>query len=274
VVLPADNHVHSEWSWDALAFGSMDGSCARAVELGLPAIAFTEHADWTPWTVRPEEMFPAIVPHQQPDGTIVPPPLRLDGYLESLDRCRRKYPDLRIVSGVELGEPHLHGAAVSELLTAGGFERVLGSLHCIQARGGRTEPAWLFKEQPPADVLRQYLAEIATLIEESDAFGVLAHIDYALREWAGPYDPADFEAEFRHALEVLAASDRAMEINTSGVLRPELVRWWAESGGRAVSFGGDSHRPAELGRGLAAAVDLAEAHGFRAGRDHRDFWYR
>ena len=37
---PPDDHTHTEWSWDARS-GSMEGSCARAVELGLPSIAFT-----------------------------------------------------------------------------------------------------------------------------------------------------------------------------------------------------------------------------------------
>ncbi len=49
-MLPPDNHVHSEWSWDARS-GSMELTCQRAVELGLPAVAFTEHADYTPWTL-------------------------------------------------------------------------------------------------------------------------------------------------------------------------------------------------------------------------------
>jgi histidinol phosphatase-like PHP family hydrolase len=43
VVLPADGHVHSEWSWDA-PDGSMERTCARALDIGLPAVAFTEHA--------------------------------------------------------------------------------------------------------------------------------------------------------------------------------------------------------------------------------------
>lgn len=42
--------MHSEWSWDALK-GSMERTCARAVAIGLPAVAFTEHADYTTWTV-------------------------------------------------------------------------------------------------------------------------------------------------------------------------------------------------------------------------------
>ena len=53
-VLPPDSHVHSQWSWDALA-GSMEGTCQRAVEIGLPAVAFTEHADFTPWSLGPGE---------------------------------------------------------------------------------------------------------------------------------------------------------------------------------------------------------------------------
>jgi hypothetical protein len=36
-VLPADNHVHTQWSWAATG-GSMQKSCARALELGVPSI--------------------------------------------------------------------------------------------------------------------------------------------------------------------------------------------------------------------------------------------
>ena len=53
--LPSDGHVHTEWSWDAES-GSMEASCARAIELGLPSIAFTEHADFAPWVVEPESI--------------------------------------------------------------------------------------------------------------------------------------------------------------------------------------------------------------------------
>jgi histidinol-phosphatase (PHP family) len=41
----SDHHVHTEWSWDA-PNGSMEDSCRRAVEFGIPALAFTDHADW------------------------------------------------------------------------------------------------------------------------------------------------------------------------------------------------------------------------------------
>ena len=48
--LPPDNHVHTHWSWDTAETVTMRAACARAVALGLPAIAFTEHLDFTVWT--------------------------------------------------------------------------------------------------------------------------------------------------------------------------------------------------------------------------------
>ena len=52
-MLPPDNHVHSEYSWDALA-GSMERTCERAVEIGLPSVAFTEHADFSVSKMTPK----------------------------------------------------------------------------------------------------------------------------------------------------------------------------------------------------------------------------
>jgi histidinol phosphatase-like PHP family hydrolase len=52
--LPPDGHVHSEWSWDA-PNGSMEKTCSRAVEMGLPAVAFTEHADLLHGVYRAEQ---------------------------------------------------------------------------------------------------------------------------------------------------------------------------------------------------------------------------
>jgi histidinol-phosphatase (PHP family) len=42
-VLPADHHVHTQWSTDAL-HGSMRDACLRAIELGLPAVTFNPKA--------------------------------------------------------------------------------------------------------------------------------------------------------------------------------------------------------------------------------------
>ncbi len=276
MVLPADGHVHTEWSWDAPA-GSMERTCARALAIGLPAVAFTEHADYSTWKVIGSDLDGHEHLHAfvRPDGTLSPPRLDLNGYLECVQRCRYQFPDLRIITGVELGEPHQHSDVAAKLLDAGQFDRVLGSLHCLPAGSQFSEMPDLYRRRPADQVIRAYLAEIARLITGCDAFAVLAHIDYAVRYWpagAGPYDPDTFEDEFRHALRALADSVRALEVNTRGRLRPEIVRWWRQEGGTAITFGSDAHDPAAVARGFAEAAAMVEAHGFRPGRHPCDFW--
>jgi histidinol-phosphatase (PHP family) len=275
VTLPADGHVHSEWSYDARK-GSMQQSCARAIELGLPAIAFTEHVDHTAWRV-PLDAIDATEPFVSPEGLVTPPEFDVSGYLEAIEECRERFAGLRILSGIELGEPHWHPGAVAQVLAAGPFDRVLGSQHCLPDGGGFAEPPGLFRFRDPAGVVREYLAEAARLVAESGAFAVLAHVDYPVRYWpaaAGPFDATAFEEEFRHTLRALAHTGRVLEVNTRVPLCPEVVRWWREEGGSAVTFGSDAHDPTGLAYGFRAAAAMAETLGFRAGRHPHDFWTR
>ncbi len=271
---PADGHVHSEWSWDA-PLGSMEGACARAVEVGLPAIAFTEHLDHTRWAVETD------CPHADPflaalatDGLLTPPPFDATGYLEAIERCRARFPGLRILSGLEMGEPHWHAAACARVLGAGRFDRVLGSLHCLPDGDGFSEPPGLFTHRAADEIIRSYLAEVVRLVDGSDAFAVLAHIDYPIRYWPGPsFDPKAFEGEFREALRATARSGRALEINTRLPLDATILGWWRDEGGAAVSFGSDAHQPDLVADGFREAAAMAEAHGFRPGRPY-EFWVR
>jgi histidinol-phosphatase (PHP family) len=254
----------------------MERSCARAVELGLPAIAFTEHLDHTTLTTQ--------LPGPDSDGVTSPdtatrrhspPVLDVFGYLEALEVCRQQFLGLRIISGLEIGEPHWHAETVARLLKLGRFDRLLGSQHCLQLGDEYLQAPIIYRYQRAADVVRQYLAEVARLIAESQVFAVLAHIDFAVRFWpahAGPFDPRLFEDEFRHALRLLADTDRILEVNTRLTPFPELVRWWREEGGSTVSFGSDAHEPTGVARGFNEAVAMVEAHGFRPGRDPYDFW--
>src|ERR1700729_878926 len=94
---PADNHVHSQWSHDTGPGASMAAACARAVELGLPAVAFTEHLDFTEW--GPDDAISGT--GVRPNDQWGPRPLDVDGYLSSVDECRHRFPSLRILSGAE-----------------------------------------------------------------------------------------------------------------------------------------------------------------------------
>ncbi len=275
---PADGHVHTEWSWDAPS-GSMEQTCVRALELGLPAVAFTDHADYTRWPLADADLDEDQHLRRFTDelGVLTPPRLDAEGYLESIERCRARFPDLHILSGVELGEPHWHSPLAAALLRSGEFDRVLGSLHCLPMGEGFAEPPYLYQQRPAAEVMGAYLLEVPRLVAGFGDFAVLAHIDYPVRTWpanAGPFDVTAFEGEFRQALKSLADSGRALEVNTGGPLQPEVVRWWREEGGAAVTFGSDAHDPTGLAFAFTEAAAMVEAAGFRAGRHPFDFCLR
>jgi histidinol-phosphatase (PHP family) len=258
----------------------MQGTCARALELGVPVVSFTEHVDHTEWLIPADAL--AESDHLQKFATadgaaIAPPRFDVEGYLAAVDECRDRFPGLRILTGLEMGEPHWHAESLSAILARGSFERLLGSLHCLPHEDRFSEPGYLFTQRQPADVVREYLAEVPRLVAASDFFEVLAHIEYPVRYWPhgfGAFDWSAFEEEFRHALRALADGDRVLELNTGSGLVPELVQWWRDEGGRAISFGSDTHDPTRLAHRFAEATAMVEAIGFRAGKHPWDFWIR
>lgn len=199
------------------------------------------------------------------------------GYFDGIDRCRRKFPDLRIFTGVEFGQPHLFDAPAAQLLDLSELDRVNGSLHTLQIGEDRSEPNTLFRLWPANRVIWEYLAEVPRVAAGSDSFGVFTHIDYAVRFWptmeAGPFDPNRFEEGFRHAMGILADSGRALEMNTRR-LWSWIPQWCSEEGGRAVTFGSDAHVPGALAEKFPEAVAMVGHYGFRPGRRAEDFWTR
>jgi histidinol-phosphatase (PHP family) len=171
------------------------------------------------------------------------------------------------------------GAVTAELVDLSALDRVNGSLHTLPFRGHRSEPTTLFRELAnPADVIWAYLAEIPAMVDGGGNFQVFTHIDYAVRYWPteqnGPFDARPFEDGFRQAMRSIAASGRALEMNTGRPLRPWIPQWWSEEGGRAVSFGSDDHNTAGLAANFPEATALLESFGFRPGRRPEDFWTR
>ena len=257
-----DHHVHTEWSWDSER-GSMEQSCRRAIDLGLPSIAFTEHADWS-----------------RGDDSVVD----LRGYLKCIEDCRRRFPDLRILSGVELGEPHLHAESVREMLSIAPLDRVLGSVHFVRWGGeaaDASKPGFLRREVVD-EMFRGYLADVTAMLESDASFEVLAHLDYPKRYWPRErsYDEGRFEAEIRAALRAAARRGVALELNTTRggpierCLCPgaEVVKWWRQEGGRSLAFGSDAHSPDLVATGFDVATQVAEAAGFRPQEDPNGFW--
>jgi histidinol-phosphatase (PHP family) len=245
----------------------MEASCRKALELGLPAIAFTEHAD-----------FVEVHNGQHP--------VDVAGYLEAVERCRAAFPGLRILTGVELGEPHWFPERTAATLGAGDLDRVLGSVHCVRIDGRPVDMSQRVLTPELAHALmRDYLRETLALVESGQPFQVLAHLDYPKRYWPHrelPFRESDYEEEYRAVLRATARREAVLEVNTTrgvdhsrGLCPGRVVlSWWRDEGGRAVSFGSDAHEPAKVAAGFEAAAKVVEAAGFKPAKEPTDFWRR
>ena len=267
VPLPPDLHVHTEWSYDA-ARGDMERSCRRALEIGLPAIAFTDHADFV--KVHPEQYC-----------------VDIHGYLDAVERCRAKFRDLRILTGVELGEPHWFAKETAAILAAGPLDRVIGSVHCVRI-GDDLVDASQFPErtvEEQAAAVRTYFREVLDMLVSDQPFEALGHLDYPKRYWRPelpPYREEDYEDEIRAILRECVRRGVVLEANTTrndaGESRfcpgAKVIRWWHEMGGEAVSFGSDAHDPDRIAAGFELATEIVQAAGFKPSSDPMALWRR
>src|ERR1700739_4609167 len=130
---PMDSHVHTQWSWDAPAEASRVRSCEQALAAGVPAVAFTDHLDFTVCTDG--DLIAAE--HIDPRPYAAMHLLDVPGYLASVQECRERFPDLRIFTGAEIGEAHLWAASARAVVARAGFDRILGSLHASPFAGKR-----------------------------------------------------------------------------------------------------------------------------------------
>jgi len=108
-------------------------------------VAFTDHLDFTTWTDGDQIGAMDLDPHRYARMHL----LDIGGYLATLDDCRQRFPELRILSGVEIGEAHLWAASAAATVAKagpGGPDRILGSLHAIPHEGRLRAADDLFRQ--------------------------------------------------------------------------------------------------------------------------------
>jgi histidinol phosphatase-like PHP family hydrolase len=114
----------------------------------LRSVAFTDHADFTVWTVLADgaSLPPPLRDHLS-GGILTPPELDLDGYQQCLERCRDKFRELKIWSGVELSEPHWHPGRAASLLRRGRFDLVVCGLHSLRRASVTLPPVLVLRSK-------------------------------------------------------------------------------------------------------------------------------
>jgi len=247
-----DCHTHSCRSFDAVP--SVMWLAKKASEQGLGGIAVTDHCEIN-------------VEGKQ----------KLWSYRKLAKSAREavkaKEKGLSMLCGVELGQPTYHPESAKRVLEGAEYDIVLGSIHYL--RDGRDFYYLRYTDGScdPAEVYDRYLDEVLRMAEESD-FDSLAHLTYPLRYIYGRdgvrLDMARYEDKYEQILTVLVQRGKALEINTSGARRENgfmlpdtrLVRRFRELGGKYITLGSDTHKPAQFAAGLEQGARQALAAGF------------
>ena len=246
--LPGDYHVHTTWSDGS---GSVEECVLRAVELGLPEIGIADHVSTA---AKPgEEWWLALD--------------RLEAYCEDVRAVAERHPEIRVLLGLEA--EYLDGrlAELDALLDAWPFELVVLAVHVVDGfdfddPSLRGDSRW----SDPDHLFAAYYQTVRRAAEFG-RFDILAHVDY-IGLWGHRPGP-EVLPEIEAALDALAASGRALELNTDRVSDPAGVMYpspailrAARERGIPLVIDSDAHEAGHVGRLWGEAIAVARRAGY------------
>lgn len=203
---------------------------------------------------------------------------QLSEYFDSIERARVKYEgQVEVLRGIEADWlPDLEDW-LREDLPRHDYHHVLGSLH-PQTEAYRDQ----FWRGDDREYERTYFDNLARAAE-SGLFDTLSHPDLVKNQAPKSWNVAAVWPDIERALDRIAATGVAMELNTSGLHKsvremnpgPRILAAMAERG-IAVVIGSDAHSPQRVADKWEEALDLCENAGFthvsnfveRKRRDH------
>lgn len=252
-----DMHTHSHRSFDGKS--TVDDMCRAAIDRGLYALAVTDHCE-APFIRFGADCefgcFDELIPQSFADATA----------------ARDKYAGrLKVLRGMELGEPLHDPAQTARALAYGDFDFILASIHNL-----KNMQDFYYMNYSGVDIdalLARYFDELAATADFPH-FDSLSHLTYPLRyivAATGAFPDLSRHAERIDAIfKILIKNKKALEINVSGLFKelqttlPDeaLVRRFRELGGQYVTIGTDAHSADMVGRGIEQGIEVARRAGF------------
>ena len=180
------------------------------------------------------------------------------------------YRNDRFLLGVETGLQCSVREKNRALISTHPFDMVIGAIHVVCGRD-LYGPSYFSLFSDKTSAYTTYLQTIYENIRDYDAFDTFAHMDYISRN--APYkDPIlryeDFSEQIDRILQLLAAQEKSLEINTRLFGNQQAVTAlgticsrFAELGGHTVTIGSDAHCCEHIGAYLEQAYQLASECG-------------
>ncbi|MSU62945.1 MAG: histidinol-phosphatase HisJ family protein [Pedosphaera sp.] len=254
MILPADYHMHTPLCHHAV--GEPVDYAARAVELGLDEIGFSDHSPMREDGFDDWRMFTSD----------------LDEYVEKVRLAQKRFPQVTIRLALEVDYIPGHEEWIRDLADRHPWDYLIGSVHYISDSWDFDNPKKLsrWKERDPFETWSIYFERL-TMAAESDLFDIIGHADLAKKFCF--YPKADCTPLFTAFLKAARRTDTAIELNTSGLRKDcheiypsQKILALARNEGVAITFGSDAHAPGEVGADFDKAVDLARSVGYRHAR--------
>jgi histidinol-phosphatase (PHP family) len=249
--LPADYHMHTPLCRHAV--GEPVEYAARAVELGLSEIGFSDHSpmqrdDFDNWRMRNDQ---------------------LDEYVEKVRRAQKEFPQLTIRLSLEVDYLPGHEEWIRDLAARHPWDYLIGSVHYVSDSWAVDDPQKIssWKNRDAWEVWSVYFERL-TQAAESGFFDIIGHAD--LPKKFGHRPTRDCTPLYTPFLDAARRKGCAVELNTAGLRKdckeiypnPDLLRLAFESG-VPITFGSDAHAPGEVAMNFPEALELARSIGYR-----------
>lgn len=242
-----DSHMHTPLCKHA--WGEPEEYAARGLEQGLQGIIITCHSP------MPDGFWPHVRMSEA----------EFDTYLHLVERCRRRMTgQLEVRLGLESDYfPGLEKWAET-LHQRAPFHYILGSVHW---QGPEYRAA--FEKQGLVAFRRTYFQHLADSAE-TGLFDCLAHPDLIKNYHPDDWQFEEWEDDIAAALDRIAKTGVAMELNTSGLYKsyaeynpgPPMLRLMAARG-IPVVLGSDSHRALRVAEHFIPALRTLQAVGYQ-----------
>ena len=249
----ADYHLHSEFSDDSRE--SMENQIARAIELGLDEMCFTDHVDYG---IKKDWNDPGGIQWRGGDGMSSSAdemsPLANVNYPEyfaKLLRMRATFGSkISIRSGLEFGIQSITVQDYEKLFTKyrNELDFVLFSMHQVNNQEFWNQQFQEGKTQQEYN--EQYYNEILKTMKLFRNYSVLAHLDLLVRyDRAGIYPFEKVQDIIAEILKQAITDGKGIEVNTSSWhyglsdTQPsrKILKLYKDLGGKIITVGSDAH---------------------------------
>lgn len=247
-----DYHMHSKYSFDCET--AVEDICETAIKRGMREIAITDHMD-----IFSDKPYEYILDCEKCYG--------------ELWKIKEQYAErLKVIVGVELGQPQANPKEAKAFLERYPVDFVIGSVHNMEDDVDAYDLN--YREVDYHEVMRNYVQWLIDMARDFD-FDVMGHVTYPSRyvyEQIGQrVDFSEYYDQYEVLFRMLIEKGRGIELNMSGVARGlnetmptmDLLRMYQKLGGEIVTVGSDAHIAEHVGLVSEQGMQMLTEAGFR-----------